>query len=165
LEAAAASSTKHLFHPADLLREGIGLALLKFPEIDQLPLDARQFGDMGTVKQVPIGLGAEQAQKKLFLVASEPLHQFSAKPGTRGNQLLQGHGNRCHPGELLREGVCDVLVAGVQNFIGRAVMSGEIYDEAFDHIVRESLGFEQTMDIEEVSRVLAIQSINFTASM
>jgi hypothetical protein len=32
---------EHLFHPADLFSEGFGLALLKFPEVYQLPLDAR----------------------------------------------------------------------------------------------------------------------------
>ena len=67
-------SAQHLFHPADLLGKGCGLALLKFPEIDQLPLDTRQFGDIGTAKQAPIGLGTEQAQKKVFLIASEPIH-------------------------------------------------------------------------------------------
>ena len=32
---------EHLFHPADLFSEGFGLALLKFSEVYQLPLDAR----------------------------------------------------------------------------------------------------------------------------
>lgn len=34
---------EHLFHPADLFSEGFGLALLKFSEVYQLPLDAWQF--------------------------------------------------------------------------------------------------------------------------
>jgi hypothetical protein len=32
---------KHFFHPVDLFIEGFGLALLKFSEVYQLPLDAR----------------------------------------------------------------------------------------------------------------------------
>ena len=34
---------EHLFHSADLFSEGFGLALLKFLEVYQLPLDAWQF--------------------------------------------------------------------------------------------------------------------------
>ena len=130
----------HLFRPADLLGEGYGLALLKFPQIDQPPLNARQFRGMGTAKQAPIALGAEQAQKKFFMVGGEPIHQFVSKVGTGFYQMLQGHWNRCHPGELLCVDLRDFLVADVQNLGGRPSMSGKINDEAFDHIVRESLG-------------------------
>ena len=41
---------EHLFHPADLFSEGFGLALLKFPEVYQLPLDAWQFQGMGAMQ-------------------------------------------------------------------------------------------------------------------
>jgi len=44
---------EHLFRPANLFGEGFGLALLKFSEVYQLPLDARQFGGMRTAKQAP----------------------------------------------------------------------------------------------------------------
>ena len=98
---------EHLFHPADLFIEGFGLALLKFSEVYHLPLDAGQFRGMGAMQQPPIGIGAKQAQKKIFMVAGEPLHQFGSKAGTGFYQLLQGHGNRCHPGELFLSGAGD----------------------------------------------------------
>jgi len=55
---------------------------------------------MGAFQKVPVWIGAKQAQKKIFMVAGEPLHQFGSKAGTGFYQLLQGHVNRCHPGEL-----------------------------------------------------------------
>jgi len=158
-------SVQHLFHPADLLGKGYGLAVLKFSQVYQLPLDAWQFRGMRTAKQAPVGLGTEQAQKKVFLIASEAIHQFGSKAGTGFYQFLQGHWNRRHPGELLCVDLRDVLVSGIQNLVGRSIVSAKINDEAFDHIVRESLGFEQAMDIEQVPRMLAVESSHKFASV
>ncbi len=36
-------------------------------------------------------------------------------------------------------------------------MPGEVGDKAFDHLVRESTALEETMHVEQVSRVLSVQ--------
>jgi hypothetical protein len=46
-----------------------------------------------------------------------------------------------------------------------AVMSGEVANETFDHLVSDAAGLEKAMDIEQIAGVLTVQSCDQFAAV
>lgn len=66
---------QYLLRPANLLGEGIRSLDLKFSEIDQLPLNARQLGGVRAFQKAPVWLYAEEAENEFSLVGGQSLLQ------------------------------------------------------------------------------------------
>ncbi|KVC94977.1 hypothetical protein WI77_10870 [Burkholderia ubonensis] len=153
------------FEFLDMLCEDGWAPLTKGVEIRELPAKRRQIGNVRNSKERPVRLTARQAKKELSLGGRQVRRQFLSQPLAGFQQGVQAARYLGHADEAAVVVPCDVLVAAKQHFMDGSIVASEIYDEAFDHALGQPTGLIKLPDIEQITRVLAIEGRNEFAAI
>ena len=107
--------------------------------------------------RLPRRISGDKPEQKSPVIVGEGGGEFAAEAPPSVFERAERDGIALHAGELVLKGTLQREIPRAEHLMHRAVVPGDVTDEALHELGTQAEAFEHAVDIEEVPRMLAVE--------